>query len=202
MLCAVRLIVLDPCVTQDEIQVTGGRVKSLHPLRRTTAAPIIWRFFFAVPSFEPAFDLLGDPIPENFGKRGRPPHMVTEEKRKLVKQLLAFDWTLEKIAAALSITPPTLRKNYFRELKFREEARCRVEAKLLNELMKQVEEGNVSAIDKYFKRLDRHDLTIAAQHAAKRKTADDNVGKKEMARRNASELRGRYSPPEGPRLVQ
>ena len=137
--------------------------------------------------FEPAFDLLGDPIPSNWGKRGRPPHVPTDEKRRLVIQLLAFDWTIERIAAALNITPPTLRKNYFRELKFRDEARARVEAKVLQKLMAEVEAGNVSAMDKYLKRLDKHDLE-RAQPQHPRPNADEKpekLGKKEAAQRAA-----------------
>ena len=44
------------------------------------------------------FDLLGDPIPEGFGKRGRPVHTPTVEKRRLVIQLMAFDWSVEQIS--------------------------------------------------------------------------------------------------------
>jgi hypothetical protein len=72
------------------------------------------------------FNLLGDPIPENWGKRGRPPHIPTERNRNKVMMLLAFGWNTDRIAKALSITAPTLRKNYFRELKVRLEARDRM----------------------------------------------------------------------------
>lgn len=155
------------------------------------------------------FDLLGDPIPEGFGKRGRPPHMVTEEKRKLVIQLLAFDWTMEKIAAALSITPPTLRKNYFRELKAKEEARARVEAKCLGKLMEQVDQGNTSAIDKYLARLERHDRARVATALANRgghkaasvDAARDRMGKKEQRKAAAGEYAGKFAPPAAPLLV-
>lgn len=148
------------------------------------------------------FDLLGDPIPEGWGKRGRPPHTPTDEKRRLVKQLLAFGWTLEKIAAVLSITPPTLRKNYFRELKARADARAQVEAKLLDALMAQVDAGNVSAIDKYFKLLERHDLKNLAEHFTQRgKTpAAPKLGKKEQQREAAEQVEGKYAPPAAPRM--
>lgn len=137
--------------------------------------------------FEADFDLLGDPIPPNWGKRGRPPHVPTDEKRRLVIQLLAFDWTVERIAAALNITPPTLRKNYFRELKFRDEARARVEAKVLQKLMAEVESGNVSAMDKYLKRLDKHDLERMQAHQPRPSAEEkpERLGKKEAARQAA-----------------
>ncbi|MDX5595644.1 MULTISPECIES: helix-turn-helix domain-containing protein [Stappiaceae] len=151
------------------------------------------------------FDLLGDPIPEGFGKRGRPPHRVTDEKRKLVIQLLAFGWTLEKIAAALSITPPTLRKNYFRELKFKEEAKARVQAKCLSKLMEQVEAGNVSAIEKYMTRLERADQQAKAAALAHRGpsvaiASAQKLGKKEARKQQAHSYDGKYAPPEAPLL--
>jgi predicted transcriptional regulator len=117
------------------------------------------------------FDLLGDAIPEGFDtdrRRGRPPHLVTEEKRRKVMVLAAFDRNEEQIAAALSITPPTLRKHYFRELRSRLEARQRLEGKLLAALLTEVDKGNVSAIDKLFKRLDKHDLATVSDRVSNR----------------------------------
>ncbi len=35
------------------------------------------------------FGLLGDPIPETWGKRGRPPHRPTENNRNKIRLLLA-----------------------------------------------------------------------------------------------------------------
>jgi len=148
------------------------------------------------------FDLLGDPIPEGFGRRGRPPHTPTDEKRRIVIQLLAFGKSVEFISAALSITPPTLRKNYFRELRAREEARARVEGSLLSSLMAEAEKGNVSAIDKYFKRLERHDLSQLAAVAANRQPSEEDqrrkVGKKEARRLAAGDVAGIYAPRPAP----
>ncbi|WIW88973.1 hypothetical protein K3M67_03045 [Sphingobium sp. V4] len=127
------------------------------------------------------FDLLGDPIPEGHGRRGRPAHMPTDENRRKVMLLAAFDKNEEQIAAALSITPPTLRKHYFRELRSRLEARHRLEGKLLSALVKEVDAGNVSAIDKLFKRLDRHDLATGAGMQRAKETKPAKKGKKESA---------------------
>jgi hypothetical protein len=128
---------------------------------------------------------------------------VTDEKRRLVIQLQAFGWSLERIAAALSITPPTLRKNYFRELKAKAEARARVEAKLVGELMKLAEGGNVQAIDKYLKRLDRFDADALRDRVnnAGFKPSNGNLGKKERRQRAANAVDGKYAVPSGPRLV-
>jgi len=137
------------------------------------------------------FDLLGDPIPDGIGKRGRPPHLVTAENRRKVMVLAAFDKNEAQIAAALGISGPTLKKHYFRELKSRLEARQRLEGKLLGALMKEVDAGNVSAIDKVFKRLDRHDLAIGVQPAAKARTAKaPKLGKKAQAEIDAQDVTG------------
>lgn len=149
------------------------------------------------------FDLLGDPIPEGRGKRGRPEHIPTEEKRRLVIVLQAFDWSMERIAAALNCTPPTLRKHYFRELKHREEARARVEAKLLGKLMAAVEEGRDSAIEKMFKRLEKSDQNALAGRVANRGSvsAAQKLGKKEARKKAAGEVKGKFAPPPSPELL-
>lgn len=110
------------------------------------------------------FDLLGDPIPEGFGKRGRPPHLPTQKNRNKVMLLQALDWSAERIAKALGITTPTLRKHYFRELRARAEARQRVEGALLARLWEKVDAGDVGAMKAFRQVLDRHDLVNG--HAA------------------------------------
>lgn len=126
-------------------------------------------------------DLLGDRIPEGLGRRGRPPHMPTDENRRKVMVLAAFDKNEQQIAAALSITPPTLRKHYFRELRSKLEARQRLEGKLLAALLSEVDKGNVSAIDKLFKRIDRHDMMTGAAPRAVKPPTKPKLGKKDQA---------------------
>lgn len=151
---------------------------------------------------------MGDPIPEGLGKRGRPPHLATVENRKKVILLAAFDRNEEQIAAALSISVPTLKKHYFRELRARLEARQRLEGKLLLSLADQVEKGNVSAIDKLYARLDRHDRVILAGRVADRGGAQapapkgSKLGKKAQQREAAGRVEGKFAPPPAPRLLQ
>ncbi|WP_160116707.1 hypothetical protein [Pseudovibrio ascidiaceicola] len=152
------------------------------------------------------FDLLGDPIPEGFGKRGRPPHMVSDEKRRLVMQLLAFGKTQDEIAAALGITAPTLRKNYFRQLKIKDDARARVEAKLLGKLMDMAEAGKVSAIKEIFSRLESSDRDKLAEAIANRgksvpAASQKALGKKEERKKTAETYDGKYAPPQAPQLI-
>jgi hypothetical protein len=125
-------------------------------------------------------DLLGDPIPEGMGKRGRPPHIVTLENRRKVMMLAAFDRNEMQIAAALSISVPTLKKHYFRELRDRLEARQRVEGKALMALVEQVEKGNAAAIALLFKRFDRHDLARGLVAPASPPAKKPKLGKKEQ----------------------
>ena len=60
------------------------------------------------------FDLLGDPIGPNHGRRGRPQHVATLRNISIVSELERSGATKFEMAKALAITQPTLRKHYFR----------------------------------------------------------------------------------------
>lgn len=131
------------------------------------------------------FDLLGDPIPENWGKRGRPQHIATQKNRSKVMMLLAMGWSNERIAQALGITAPTLRKNYFRELKVREDARARLDGALADRLWTKAMGGSVAALKEFRKLMERNDLMLG-QHQfyhpqPEQKKKDPKLGKKEQA---------------------
>lgn len=147
------------------------------------------------------FDLLGDPIPKGFGKRGRPPHVPNEEKRRLVIALAAFDKSKADIAAALGITQKTLAKHYFRELRTKDEARLRLEGKLMTSLLKEVEAGNVSAINAMWKRIDKHDLSKLAAMRARATSQSEKPGKKQQAVEAAKGVTGKFAPPPQPELL-
>jgi hypothetical protein len=38
------------------------------------------------------FDIFGDPMPANWGQRGRPQHVPTQQNRNKVSMLLALGW--------------------------------------------------------------------------------------------------------------
>jgi len=126
--------------------------------------------------FEPAFDLLGDPIPPNFGRRGRPPHIPTKENSNKIMLLLAQGWTDARIAGALGITVPTLKKHYFSVLKARDVARDRVEAIGLISLWNMGRAGNVAAMKEYFR---RHDSVMGDVFADQVDQETKRMGKKE-----------------------
>lgn len=131
------------------------------------------------------FDLFGDPVPANWGERGRPEHLATQQNRNRVSLLVAMGWSIGRIAAALYITQPTLRKHYFSELKYRDVARDRLVSQLGIKLLDGVNAGNVSAIREFQKYLERNDLmeygqTRQLQKAAKPSKAE-KLGKKAAA---------------------
>jgi len=133
-------------------------------------------------------DLFGDPVPSNWGERGRPEHVPTQQNRNRVSLLVALGWTNVRIAAALFVTQPTLRKHYFSELKFREVARDRLVAQIGVKLLDGVNEGNVSAIREFQKYLERNDLMQYGQTsrpqkpvASDRPAKPQKLGKKEEA---------------------
>lgn len=137
------------------------------------------------------FDLLGDPIPENWGRRGRPQHIPTQENRSKIRLLLAFGWTAERIAAALRITRPTLRKHYSSELRQRDEARDALKAAHLMMVFKAADAGNVGAMKQLGQLIERDELD-PGRLAARRRQAEkpEKLGKKaeaELAARSAHE---------------
>ena len=136
------------------------------------------------------FDLFGEPVPEHYGKRGRPPHIPTIECRNKVKMLLGLGWNTERIARAMHLTPPSLRKHYFSELKFRDEARDQLEARLAMNLWRQVESGSVSAMREFRDFVEHNDSMLYGgqrQVGPEKAAKQPKLGKKEEAIRAAQE---------------
>ena len=151
------------------------------------------------------FDLLGDPIPKGFGRKGRPEHKANREKAITIMLLAAARKTKKEIAKAIGITQPTLNKHYFSaESEFRikfGECRERVEAKLLLKLFQGAEEGKVASIEALWKRLEAADQKALDQKwsaPAKDATAEKPpkpLGKKEQVQADAENIGGLYAPP-------
>ncbi|MPZ41297.1 MAG: hypothetical protein GEU95_25275, partial [Rhizobiales bacterium] len=90
----------------------------------------------------------------------------------------------ERIAASLRITPPSLRKHYFSELKYRDVARDRHDAKIGMMLLDQGEAGNVAATKAYLKFVERNDLMLYGQTQQPQRQSsmkEPKLGKKEAA---------------------
>lgn len=132
-------------------------------------------------------DLFGDPIPEGFGKRGRPPHVPTERNRNKVMVLLAVGWLPKRIAAALGVTMPTLRKHYFFELRSRGVMLDRLKAAHLTTLLEQMRAGNIQAVKEMGRIIDRTDAALfgigadQADDDGDEVSAPTKLGKKEQA---------------------
>jgi hypothetical protein len=135
-------------------------------------------------------DLFGDPVPENRGRRGRPPHIPTQENRNKVSMLLALGWSNQRIANALNITLPTLRTYYFSQLRVREAARDRLDARVAMTLWDQFQAGNTAAGREFVRLVDRNDMAFGRRETAtppKSTPAEksEKLGKKELANREA-----------------
>lgn len=89
--------------------------------------------------------------------RGRPPHVPDEKSVNKVKMLLAFGWANPRIANALGISEPTLRRHYFSVLKVRAIARDALDARRAELLWAQVEKGNVGAMKQFDRLLEEND---------------------------------------------
>lgn len=142
-------------------------------------------------------DLLGDPIPENFGGRGRPQHIPTTGNRNKVIVLLAMGWEEPRIAAAIGITKPTLRKHYFRELKVRDEARARLEAELITGMAAKALSGDVPAYREVCRAIEKADLAKAEgayQRSAAPAVSTAKLGKKEQRQAAAESVGGHLLP--------
>jgi hypothetical protein len=151
-------------------------------------------FFVTHENSAPFVDLFGDPVPANFGRRGRPEHMPTLENQNRVKMLLALGWANARIAKTIGITQPTLRKHYKFQLRQRDEMRDRLEASYVMRVWKQVEDGNVAAMRVFRDILARNDLmhaeTAMAEQAADKpgEIAAVRVGKKLAAQAHAIDV--------------
>lgn len=129
------------------------------------------------------FDLFGDPVPANWGQRGRPEHVPSQQNRNRVNMLVAMGWGNARIAAALFITQPTLRKHYFSELKFREVARDRLVAGMLTKHWELFMAGNVAAGKEFRDLMKENDLMLygQTQQPRQQEVKQPKLGKKEAA---------------------
>jgi hypothetical protein len=135
--------------------------------------------------------LFGWPAMPWKGMRGRPPHVPCEKSVNKVKMLLAFGWANSRIANALGISEPTLRRHYFSVLKVRAIARDALDARRAELLWAQVEKGNVGAMKAFDRILSENDIMTRARRLRDDEVEDDEeapvqkrsgyIGKKGLA---------------------
>jgi hypothetical protein len=127
-------------------------------------------------------DLFGEPVPANWGQRGRPEHIASQQNRNRVSMLVAWGWSNKRIASALFVTLPTLRKHYFSELKFREVARDRLLATMGTKYLELLMAGNVAAGKALTEMTEKNDLMLYGQNQQPPKAEKPaKLGKKEAA---------------------
>lgn len=147
--------------------------------------------------FQGETDLFGNPVEVGRG-RGRPKHEACAETENKIKMLLLLGWSNERIAAAVGVSAPTLRKNYFRVLKLREVQRDRMLLAKAMRLWELAQAGKVAAFQEFDRLLERNDLMALDQGFASA-AGDDAAaapaaaptpkrGKKEQAQADAAEL--------------
>ncbi|CAN7335335.1 hypothetical protein LJR090_002542 [Bosea sp. LjRoot90] len=132
------------------------------------------------------------PIPPKTKRRGaggRKPYQPTDRDREKVEVLVAAGLTVEDIARAMSITEPTLRKHYRREL---ETGALRKRGEMLVALNRAALKGNVAAVKEALAIMDRADLaTLQDEFRGKGKgdtpkaPAPSDLGKKAQANLDA-----------------
>jgi hypothetical protein len=130
-------------------------------------------------------DLFGDPVPANWGQRGRPEHIASQKNRNRVSMLVALGWSNPRIAEAMFVTLPTLRKHYFSELKYRAVARDRLNAELATQLWSLFVAGNVAAGKEFRSLLEQNDLMLYGQTEQPPQPKEPKLGKKDQAARDA-----------------
>lgn len=167
--------------------VAGGGGQKSKSLGWLDPSPPHSEIFFLA---DEEFDLFGDPVRFPSGRRGRPSHVATQKNRNKVMVLLALGWSNERIAGALHITQPTLRKYYFSELKARDIQRDRLDAWRFEKVIAAAQEGNVGGMRLLAQMIEKNDLVLAdakirAAQKSSRKTG--YVGKKELEHMAAHE---------------
>ncbi|WP_228930725.1 hypothetical protein [Roseibium aggregatum] len=141
------------------------------------------------------FDLFGNPIVTGQKGRGRPKHVPTPEIENKIKMLLSFGWSNERIARAVGVSQPTLRRNYFQVLKLRDYQRDMMTAAKAMKLWELGMAGNVGAFKAFEKLLERNDMMkLDADLRDMQNAGDDEqedeiaprkLGKKEQAQADA-----------------
>ena len=142
---------------------------------------------------------------------GRKPFAPTIEQRLTVERLKYVGESEEVIAAALAISPITLRKHFVVELR---DGYANQRKQVMEMLFKAAQDGNVTAI----KKLEESGRAAGAQEAIMRRSAKrreereeepapapvpraPDLGKKELQQQAAEAVGGKFAVPAGPKLA-
>ncbi|WP_245282135.1 hypothetical protein [Rhizobium sp. LC145] len=116
--------------------------------------------------------------------------MATEKNRNKVMLLLAMGWSNARIANALGITQPTLRKNYFQQLRCRDLARDRLEGARLDLAWELAKAGNVGAMREFARLMERNDrMELERELATEAKQPEKQVAVERLGKKVMEEMR-------------
>ncbi|MES2814455.1 MAG: P27 family phage terminase small subunit [Pseudomonadota bacterium] len=128
-----------------------------------------------------SIDLFGYPDRPGRGMKGRPRYIASIRDRNRVRLLLALGWNNQRIADALEISLPTLRREFKVELKERDKMRDRLDARRLELAMEQANGGNIAALRELGKLIEKQDIAIEGNVPRAPTAAEAKPGKKELA---------------------
>lgn len=184
-------------------EIAKGASGALQVSALRQAANDAWRSFreiareygFAPPSAQapvPETDLFGYPDRPGRGQRGRPRFHPAPRDRNRVRLLLACGWSIERIASAVEISVPTLRRHFRAELAGRDAMRDRLDARMLELAAESANAGNVSGLKELQRLVEKNDLVLAearfgASAPEERSERPEKIGKKEARERAAAD---------------
>lgn len=135
---------------------------------------------------------------------GRPEFQWTREKSNRIMVLFAAGYKQRAVAEIVGCDVKTLRKTFSLECKHQERAELILRSGMMVKLLQLAEEGNVGASKQLERMLESEKVRVASKTVRDRKdqapAKPEVLGKKEMAKRDAAQLSGRYAtrqPPSG-----
>ena len=113
-----------------------------------------------------------------------------------IRLLVVAKWTAAQIADEIGISVPTLNKHYFRNKSIKHARAVSIaEAKgrILLQLNKAADDGNVAAQKELLKLVEREELALLSGLLPMRKAKPAKLGKKQQALKDASDMAGSSS---------
>ncbi len=153
-------------------EVAKGRGDKLEKSALRAAADEAWHAFekisnewgFGRPNTDalvPSVDLFGVPLRERSGP-GRPRFVATASDHQRVLLLLAMGWENKRIAETIGCSEPTFRREFKEELKIKDVARDRLDAKRMEVTFVEAMAGNMPAMKHLEALLEREDARAAS----------------------------------------
>lgn len=135
-------------------------------------------------------------------RTGRPTFKATDALRRKVERLISCGMSQDDVARAIECSTPTLQKHFPEELRT---GAAKQRAEAIELLWKNAKAGNVSA-QKHLEAMTRAGAAASALADRELGEAEPDapakpIGKKEQQRQAAQKVGGKFSVPDGPKLV-